>query len=81
MHRSGTSGVANGTSTVFTGASLKVREVAEQFVIDNRSPAFFFVKHNATTSTPYYRIAHRVTSGDQSTIYAGSTLRVMEFSL
>jgi hypothetical protein len=81
MHRSGTSGVANGTSTVFTGASLKVREFAEQFVINNRSPLSFFVKHNATTSTPYYRIMHRVTSGDQSTIYSGSVLRVMEFSL
>ena len=81
MHRSGTSGTANGTSTFYGGSFLRVREVAEQFVIDNRSPAFFFVKHNANTTTPYYRIAHRVTSGDQSTIYAGSTLRVMEFSL
>jgi hypothetical protein len=81
MHRSGTSGVANGTSTFYGGSSLRVREVAEQFVIDNRSPAFFYVKHNANTTTPYYRVMHRVTSGDQSTIYTGSTLRVMEFSL
>lgn len=81
MHKSGTSGTANGTSTVYSGATLRVREVAEQFVVNNRSPLSFFVKHNATTSTPYYRIAHRVTSGDQSTIYTGSVLRVMEFSL
>ncbi|CAB4144860.1 hypothetical protein UFOVP455_78 [uncultured Caudovirales phage] len=81
MHRSGTSGTANGTSTVYAGSTLRIREVAEQFVINNRSPLSFFVKHNATTSTPYYRIMHRVTSGDQSTIYTGSVLRVMEFSL
>lgn len=81
VHRSGTAGTANGTSTVYTGATLRIREVAEQFVINNRSPLSFFVKHNAATTTPYYRIAHRVTSGDQSTIYAGSVLRVMEYSL
>lgn len=79
-HRANPS-TGGGTSTIFTGSSMRVREVAEQFVINNRSPLSFFVKHNATTSTPYYRIMHRVTSGDQSTIYTGSVLRVMEFSL
>lgn len=80
VQRSG-DGTANGTSVVYASSNMRVREMAEQFVINNRSPLSFFVKHNATTSTPYYRIAHRVTSGDQSTIYAGSVLRVMEFSL
>jgi hypothetical protein len=69
-----------GTSTIYAGANLRVREVAEQFVIDNRSPVTFLFKHNANTATPYYRIAHRVASGDQSIIYTGSVLRVMEFS-
>jgi hypothetical protein len=80
MHRSGTSGTANGTSTVYAGSSIRVREMAEQFVINNRSPVTFLFKHNANTATPYYRIAHRVASGDQSIIYTGSVLRVMEFS-
>lgn len=80
VHRANPS-IGAGTSTVFSGAGLVVREMAPQYVINNRSPLSFFVKHNATTSTPYYRIMHRVTSGDQSTIYTGSVLRVMEFSL
>jgi hypothetical protein len=78
-HRSNPSG--GGTSTVFNGADLRVREVEEQYVINNRNPITFFVKHNLNTGTPYYRVAHRVLSGDQSTIYTGSVLRVMEFSL
>jgi hypothetical protein len=78
MHNSPSS---NGSSTVFSGSTLRVREVEEQFVINNRSPVTFLFKHNANTTTPYYRVAHRVTSGDQSTIYTGSVLRVMEFSL
>lgn len=78
-HRANTTG--GGTSYVYTGSTLRVREVAEQFVTDNRSTLTFFVKHNLNTGTPYYRVAHKVTSGDQSTIYTGSVLRVMEFSL
>ena len=78
-HRSNPSN--GGTSTVLAGTNLRVREVEEQFVINNRSPVTFLFKHNANTTTPYYRVAHRVTSGDQSTIYTGSVLRVMEFSL
>jgi hypothetical protein len=70
-----------GSSGVYTNSTLRVREVAEQFVTDNRSTLTFFVKHNLNTGTPYYRVAHRVASGDQSTIYTGSVLRVMEFSL
>jgi hypothetical protein len=69
-----------GASTVYTGSTLRVRELAEQFVTDNRSPVSFLIKHNNNNATPYYRIAHRVTSGDQSIIYTGSVLRVMEFS-
>jgi hypothetical protein len=60
---------------------MRVTEVEEQYVINNRNPITFFVKHNLNTGTPYYRVAHRVLSGDQSTIYTGSVLRVMEFSL
>jgi hypothetical protein len=78
-HRANVTG--GGTSYVYTNSTLRVREVAEQFVTDNRSPLTFFVKHNLNTGTPYYRVAHKVTSGDQSTIYTGSVLRVMEFSL
>ena len=78
MHNSPT---PNGSSTVFGGSTLRVREVEEQYVINNRNPITFFVKHNLNTGTPYYRVAHRVLSGDQSTIYTGSVLRVMEFSL
>lgn len=69
-----------GTSTVYTGSNLRVLEVAEQFVTDNRTATSFLIKHNNNNATPYYRIAHRVTSGDQSIIYTGSVLRVMEFS-
>lgn len=75
VHKTG-----NGTSTVVTGSSLRVREMAEQFVVNNRSPVSFLIKHNNNSATPYYRIAHRVTSGDQSIIYTGSVLRVMEFN-
>jgi hypothetical protein len=73
-------GTGGGTSTIFGGSSIRVRELAEQFVTDNRSPVSFLIKHNNNNATPYYRIAHRVTSGDQSIIYTGSVLRVMEFS-
>jgi hypothetical protein len=69
-----------GSSGVFANSTLRVREMAEQFVTNNRSPVTFLFKHNANTATPYYRIAHRVASGDQSIIYTGSVLRVMEFS-
>jgi hypothetical protein len=77
-HRSNPSN--GGTSYINAGANLRVREVEEQYVINNRNPITFFVKHNLNTGTPYYRVAHRVLSGDQSTIYTGSVLRVMEFS-
>lgn len=78
-HRSNPT-VGGGTSTVYAGSTLRVREFAEQFVTDNRSPVSFLIKHNNNNATPYYRIAHRVTSGDQSIIYTGSVLRVMEFN-
>ena len=78
-HRAATAN--GGTSTIYSGADMRVTEVEEQYVINNRNPITFFVKHNLNTGTPYYRVAHRVLSGDQSTIYTGSVLRVMEFSL
>lgn len=73
-------GTGGGTSTIYTGSSIRVREMAEQFIVNNRSPVSFLIKHNNNSATPYYRIAHRVTSGDQSIIYTGSVLRVMEFN-
>jgi len=79
VHRANPS-IGGGTSTVFSGAGLVVREMAPQYVLENRSPVSFLIKHNNNSATPYYRIAHRVTSGDQSIIYTGSVLRVMEFN-
>jgi hypothetical protein len=79
VHRANPS-IGAGTSTVYSGAGLVVREMAPQYVLENRSPLSFLIKHNNNSATPYYRIAHRVTSGDQSIIYTGSVLRVMEFN-
>jgi len=78
VHRAHSSG--GGTSTVFAGAMLRVREFAADSITTKRENLCFVIKHNANDATPQYRIAHKVTSGDTSKIYSGSVLRVREYN-
>lgn len=75
--------VNNGTSsetfTLFPNeCSLTVEEYATDIIDSVRTLTSFRIKHADTTTTPYYRITHKVTSGDTSKIYTGSVLRVSE---
>lgn len=77
--------VNNGTSsetfTLFPGeSSLTVSEYALDTITTKRQPYAFRYRDTVTTNSPYYRLTHYVSSGDESKIYTGSTLRISEYS-
>jgi len=68
------------TSTVLAGSFINVIELQPMANNEQRMPIFFIHRDTTSGSTWYYRIAHKVTSGDTSIVRAGSLIRVQEFN-
>lgn len=62
-------------------SKIIVDEWASVPVTNNRSVESIEYRDTTSRSTAYYRVVHRVESGDNSVIYAGSFLRVKELKL
>lgn len=69
------------SSALAAGSYLRVREYSNaQLAKGHRAPIFISLRHSATDSTPEYKLQHKVTNGDTSTIYAGSLLQLREIN-
>jgi len=66
--------------TLIAGSYIRVREFQTEHITTMRVPFSFTYLHTASDASPQYRLAHKVTSGDTSTLYTGSVLRVREFN-
>lgn len=76
--------VTNGTSsdaiTIFTGSYIRVEEWGTSDIKGNREPFYFSYRDTGTITSFSYRVAHKVTSGDSSTLYSGSKMWVKGYN-
>lgn len=69
------------TSTIKAGSYIAVEEYSPVVnSVELQQNISLTIRDTDDTATPYYRIAHRVDSGDESIIVSGSFLRVREFN-
>lgn len=70
------------SSEFYADSKITVTELQPLAINENRNFSYFEVRDVVTRATAYYRLMHRVESGDTSTVYATNTkLRVKEIAV